>query len=158
MPVKSKSNLSEWLIRLLAEGDTHEVFHGHGFSLGLPSFTQKPADLGQPSVRPRPRVIMRAAGPKGVFVELNPLARGLPIHHRAESAAADGYGLDPSLRRSVEPNAMRGMKLLDRVHEPFPYRIGAASTPIGFRWYSYEKAVPVDRQLAGPIQLSCSFV
>ena len=87
--------VADRLIRHLTQRHAHELARREIVRLALLAFAQQPSNLRQMVGRAFVRVVVGAARPDGVLVELHAFRRRATEHHRPKSAAADRKRLDP---------------------------------------------------------------
>ena len=102
---------AERLVLLLLHRVAHQVAAERLVGADELAVEDQSPDLGERAVAPLDRRRVGAARPVGVLVDRDLLLVGLPEHHRAEAAVADGKGVVPLLRRVRVPEERGGVAL-----------------------------------------------
>ena len=86
---------AEGLIRLLAQREAQHLRERESLRFGLLPLEQEPAHFGEVPRGARMLVLVGTSRPKRVFVELERVAPGASVDHRAQTAVSDRERFDP---------------------------------------------------------------
>lgn len=104
--VEEEVEVGEALILLLLDGVAHEVSAEQFVGFEVLSFKDQALDFGEDIVAAFDDGGVGAAGPVGVFVELESLFVDTAEDHGAEASVADGEGFVPFTGGGVEPDGV----------------------------------------------------